>query len=328
VTPAELSRAVLSTVRRAVEADELTLGAPLPERITVRRPPHPARADYATNVALQLAGVAGRSPLHIAEILLPRLAAAPGIARVEIADPGFLNITLDVVSHAELVWRVRRHGVSYGHTLTGLAVTLVHDGEPRAAAVADAGNRMLRVCGAVDGPPELVVARRPVDVGMQELVRALGFDGARWALLRPPPEDACELDPAVHLVQRSGNPLFRVRYAYARSRALLRGGRELGVEPGEDGYRHPSETELLGLVADHPRVVESAARYRAPDRVARHLVRMADAFLRFQYECPALPKGDEKPSAAHGARLALADAAGAVLAGGLSLLGISAPEHL
>lgn len=304
------------------------LSAPLPERIAVRRPPHPGRGDYATNVALQLAGAAGRSPLHIAEILRPLLAAAPGIARVEVADPGFLNITLDVVSHAELVWRVRRHGVSYGDALRGLAVTLVHDGEPRAAAVAEVGNRMLRACGADEGPPETVIAKRPVGVGMAELIRTLGPDAARWALLRPPPEDACELDPVVHLAQLARNPLFRVRYAYARSRALLRGGRELGVEPGGDGYRHPAETELLGLVADHPRTVESATRHRAPDRLARQLERMADAFLRFQSECPALPKGDEKPSAAHGTRLALADAVGTVLAGGLSLLGISAPEHL
>lgn len=328
MTPAELSRTVLSTVRRAVEAEELRLSAPLPERITVRRPAHPGRGDYATNVALQLAGATGRSPRHIAEVLRPRLAAAPGIARVEIADPGFLNITLDVLSHGELVRQVRTEGVWYGDALSGLAVTLVHDGEPRAAAVADAGNRMLRACGAAEGTPEKVIARRPVAVGMAELIRTLGPDAARWALLRPPPEDAADLDPGVHLVQLTGNPLFRVRYAYARSRALLRSGGDLGVTPGGDGYRHPAETELLGLVADHPRIVEAAARHRAPDRVARHLERTADAFLRFHDECPALPKGDEKPLAAHGARLALADAAGTVLAGGLALLGISAPDHL
>jgi len=140
---------------------------------------------------------------------------------------------------------------------------------------------------------------------------------------------------AALLEQRESNPLFRVRYAHARTRALVRNARELGVrveavaEGGEETpYHHPAETELLGLIADFPRVVETAARRRAPDRVARHTERLADAFLRFQDECPPLPKGDEKPSAAHAARVRLADATGVVLAGGLHLLGISAPDRL
>jgi arginyl-tRNA synthetase len=75
-------------------------------------------------------------------------------------------------------------------------------------------------------------------------------------------------------------------------------------------------------------VVESAARRRAPDRVARHLERLADAFARFHDECHPLPKGDEKPSAVHAARIRLADAAAVVLADGLVLLGIAAPERI
>ncbi|MEU1272904.1 ArgS-related anticodon-binding protein NrtL [Streptomyces sp. NPDC005799] len=83
---------------------------------------------------------------------------------------------------------------------------------------------------------------------------------------------------------------------------------------------------LLTALADHPRVLLAAATSHAPDRLARHLVTVADALLPL---LPAvLPRGAEKPSAAHRARLALAEAAGAVLAGGLSLLGIDAPQHL
>ncbi|MBT2902108.1 DALR anticodon-binding domain-containing protein, partial [Streptomyces sp. McG3] len=85
---------------------------------------------------------------------------------------------------------------------------------------------------------------------------------------------------------------------------------------------------LLDLIADHPGVLLAAARHRAPDRVARQLEAVAHAFFDFHDSCPSLPAGDEKPSAAHRARLALAEAAGTVLAGGLSLLGIRAPEHL
>ncbi|MEU3335387.1 ArgS-related anticodon-binding protein NrtL [Streptomyces sp. NPDC002144] len=83
---------------------------------------------------------------------------------------------------------------------------------------------------------------------------------------------------------------------------------------------------LLTALADHPRVLLAAATSHAPDRLARHLVSVADALLPL---LPAvLPRGAEKPLAAHRARLALAEAAGAVLAGGLSLLGIDAPQHL
>uniref|UniRef100_UPI002FDC22B0 DALR anticodon-binding domain-containing protein n=1 Tax=Streptomyces sp. IBSBF 2435 TaxID=2903531 RepID=UPI002FDC22B0 len=158
----------------------------------------------------------------------------------------------------------------------------------------------------------------------------LGRDATRWALLRPPGEDTPRLGPAL-LEQREANPFFRVRYAHARTRALLRNAHDLGVRveaAARDPYRHPAETELLGLIADFPRVVETAARRRAPDRLARHLERLADAYFRFQDECPALPKGDEKPSAVHAARVRLADATGIVLADGLHLLGISAPDHL
>ncbi|MCG0066411.1 hypothetical protein L0F81_24525, partial [Streptomyces tricolor] len=82
----------------------------------------------------------------------------------------------------------------------------------------------------------------------------------------------------------------------------------------------------LTPLADHPRILAGAATHRAPDRLARHLVTVADAVLPLLPS--VLPVGEEKPSAAHRARLALAEAAGTVLAGGLSLLGIDAPEHL
>lgn len=83
---------------------------------------------------------------------------------------------------------------------------------------------------------------------------------------------------------------------------------------------------LLRALADYPLALEAAAHHRAPERLTRHLVELADALLDFQYR--VLPQGDEKPSAAHRARLALAEAAGTVLAGGLALLGIDAPERL
>ncbi|MGW0336516.1 ArgS-related anticodon-binding protein NrtL [Streptomyces sp. NPDC003011] len=150
-------------------------------------------------------------------------------------------------------------------------------------------------------------------------------DATRWALLHPAAHDRPRMT-GEHLVQRESNPLFRVRYAHARTRALARNAADLGfhAEPGD--VDADVRDGLLGVLADHPRVLALAATQHAPDRLARHLVTVADAVLPF---LPAvLPRGEEKPSAAHRARLALAEAAGAVLAGGLSLLGIDAPDHL
>ncbi|MEW2811888.1 ArgS-related anticodon-binding protein NrtL [Streptomyces massasporeus] len=151
----------------------------------------------------------------------------------------------------------------------------------------------------------------------------LGRDAARWALLHPAAHDRPRI-PGDHLVQREGNPLFRVRYAHARTRALLRNAADLGFHP-EPGPVSEADA-LTALIGDHPRVLAATATHHAPDRLARHLLAVADAATPL---LPAvLPLGEEKPSAAHRARLALAEAAGTVLAGGLSLLGIDAPDHL
>ncbi|WP_346165477.1 ArgS-related anticodon-binding protein NrtL [Streptomyces javensis] len=326
MTPAQLSRTVLHTVRRAVEDDELCVA--VPERVKVRTPPRSGCGDYATNVALLLAR-GGGDALGIAEVLRRRLLRTPGIARVEVAAPGFLNITLDAGSHAELVQAVRSAGSRYGHgsALAGVSVPLGVADEVRAALVAHVVRGLVHAVGGVVVPGQGPVVR-PVPVSGAELLRSLGADAARWALLRPAGHDLPDLDPSRLLSQREDNPLFRVRYAHARTRALVRNADQLGIAPEPGAYDHPAEAALLGLLADHPRTIEAAARHRAPDQLARHLVGVADAFFQFHDDCPALPSGPLKPSAVHRSRLALADATGAVLAGGLHLLGISAPEHL
>ncbi|MDL5203811.1 ArgS-related anticodon-binding protein NrtL [Streptomyces sp. ALI-76-A] len=173
------------------------------------------------------------------------------------------------------------------------------------------------------GTATIDIAVRPVPATLTP--HPLDPDATRWALLHPAAHNRPRTT-GEHLVQRESNPLFRVRYAHARTRALARNAADLGfhAEPGDAGaYDHDG---LVGVLADHPRVLAAAAAQRAPDRLARHLVTVADAVLPF---LPAvLPRGEEKPSAAHRARLALAEAAGTVLAGGLSLLGIDAPDHL
>lgn len=379
MTPADLSTTVLHAVRRAV--DENALRAPVPARVRVERTRPGGRGDYASAVALQLAGPAALTAREVAEILRERVAGAPGIGRVEITGPGFLNFTLDDPAHAHraLVDRVREQGLRYGHgdALAGTTLRFGHPREVRAAVTADAVGRFARAQGACvsvgcDEAPDPDWARlgtgddarapdpsaartrpvpagataaeiRPVPAGATagELLRRLGPDATRWGLLRPAGHDRAPLGDDL-LVQGEGNALFLVRYAHSRTTALTRGAEHLGFTsaPGDangapaDATGAPGDTPgpealaLLALVADHPAVLLAAARHRAPDRLARHLEALARAFLDFHDAASPLPVGGEKPSAAHRSRLALAEAAGTVLAGGLSLLGISAPPYL
>ncbi|AKN69804.1 MULTISPECIES: ArgS-related anticodon-binding protein NrtL [Streptomyces] len=326
MTPVELSRTVLRAVRRAVDDGELSVT--VPERAVVTEPGPGGCGDFATAVALRLARPAGQPARRVAEILRGRLVGAEGIRDVVVTGPGFLNITLDERADpvAGLVAEIREKGARYGHgdALAGQVVALRVPYEVRAEVVADAVVRLVRTQGGratvEHGEPANL---RPVPA--PEDPAPLGPDAARWALLHPAPHDRPRIT-ADHLVQREGNPLFRVRYAHARVRSVSRNAGRLGfaAEPG------PPHTEagapLLTPLADHPRILAGAATHRAPDRLARHLVTVADAVLPLLPS--VLPVGEEKPSAAHRARLALAEAAGTVLAGGLSLLGIDAPEHL
>ncbi|GAB2600775.1 arginine--tRNA ligase [Streptomyces capparidis] len=158
MTPAELSQAVLSAVRSAVEAGELVV--PVPEQVTVERPKNREHGDYATNAALQLAKPAGKPPREVAGILAGRLAEQPGVASVEVAGPGFLNITLDAASQGDLARRIVEAGREYGRgqSAKGLRINLefvsanptgpIHIGGVRWAAVGDSLARILRASGA------------------------------------------------------------------------------------------------------------------------------------------------------------------------------------
>ncbi|MGY4970651.1 ArgS-related anticodon-binding protein NrtL [Streptomyces nigrescens] len=362
MTPAELSRTVLRSVRGAVEEQELSV--PVPARIVVQPPPRPGCGDYASNVALQLARQAGRPAREVAEILRKRLIGSAGITRVEIAGPGFLNFTLGDGAQAALVREVLAQGDRYGdrslRSVRGVGGGDVAgpgsspDREPgpdrgpapsaRDVVVAEVLARIQAAAGvaAVDGGQAAPVATPP---DLTALIARLGADEARWVLLRPAAQDPVRVPERP--VQRESNPRFRVQYAAARARALGRYAQELGFgsEPGDVGA--PARGEAVGegpsdgsvsaaqnlqtfhtLLATYPSAIETAARLRAPDRVVRHLEATADAFFRWHDVCPPLPVGEQKPLAVHRARLALAEAGGTVLANGLRLLGISAPEHL
>jgi arginyl-tRNA synthetase len=171
-------------------------------------------------------------------------------------------------------------------------------------------------------------------VTLQELVEMIGVDALRYTLARYPADSPLTVDVEQVTRQASDNPVFYVQYAHARLSAILRNAADLGIGPAAgDAFdpallSHEKEGDLLRALAEFPRVVAAAAQLREPHRVARYLEDTASAFHKFYDTCRVLPMGDEEPAPIHGARLLLVDATRTVVANGLRLLGVSAPERM
>ena len=555
VNPEELARAIAGAL--AAEIASLGLGL-TPEAIAAQlpleRPKNRDHGDYATSIALQLAKAAGRNPRELASSFLPLISALPGIASVEIAGPGFLNITLAQGAHGAIVREVLEGGGSFGHwsAFTGLRINLefisanptgpLHLGHTRWAAVGDCIARILIAAGATvtrefyindrgtqmdlfaqslhaaahglptpengyhgayitdlareiiasdpgimtlsgsdaleafkasgyrlqlleqqevlrkfgthfdvwyserslhdSGAVKTVAERlaekghifesegatwlRTTDFGddkdrvlvkadgeltyftsdtayyldkrargfdlciyllgadhhgyvgrlkalvacagddpdknievligqmvkiiengeevklskragtiitLDELVEKVGVDAARYTLSRYPTDTPLTLDVDLLKKHSNDNPVYYVQYAHARISALLRNAGELGVSLEIDQFdssllTHEREQELASAIAQFPQVVLLAAELRGPHKIARYLEEIAGQYHRFYNDCRVLPMGDEKPAALHTARALLCAATRQVIANGLGLLGVGAPERM
>lgn len=551
MTPEQLSAAIVEVLATLSAEGELTLPDGPPSAVTVERPRQREHGDYATNVALQLAKKAGTNPRALAQLVADRLGQHDGIAAVDIAGPGFLNITVAAAAQGEVAGQILAAGAAYGTSdlMAGEQVNLefvsanptgpLHIGGVRWAAVGDALGRVFEAVGAsvtreyyfndhgaqidrfsrsllhsvrgLDAPEDgyggayiheiaqAVVARRPelveqddaaaqevlraegvemmfdeikrslhdfgvdfdvyfheddlhrsgaVDraiarltelgntyeqdgalwlrteqfgddkdrvviksdgqgaylsgdlayyldkrergfdrclimlgadhhgyvarmmamcaafgdtpgtnleiligqmvnllkdgepmrmskragtvVTIDDLVGAIGVDAARYALARYSSDSSIDLDLDLWAKAGSENPVYYVQYAHARVSSLLRNGADLGLAPADhpELLTHEKEGELLRALAAFPGVVASAATLREPHRVARYLEDTAGAYHRFYDNCRVLPMGDEEPTDLHRARLTLVAATRTVLANGLGLLGVSAPERM
>jgi arginyl-tRNA synthetase len=558
MTPVELADSVLAAVRAARACGDLVLdAAAVPkttEAIKVERPKNREHGDYATNVALQLAKAAGRPPREVAEAIAKHLTVTPGVVKVDIAGPGFMNITLDAASQGEVAALVVEAGPAYGrsHALTGQRVNLefisanptgpLHLGHTRWAAVGDAMGRVMEAAGAsvarefyindrgtqmerfgasvaaaalgepipedgyqgayiADlaaqvgsehpeylqlGEPERTAAfreaaytlqlaqqqavldgfrthfdvwaseramhdsgaverglstlraqghvfeadgavwLRTTDFGddkdrvlvkadgeltyfasdtayyldkrargfdvciyllgadhhgyvnrlrtvaacagddpdhniqvligqlvkilkngkevklgkragnmvtLEEFVEEVGVDAARYTLCRYPVDSPLTLDIVEMTLQKAENPVFYVQYAHARISSVIRNAAEVGLVASLDAFdagllEHEREGDLLGKLAEFGRVVATAAELREPHRVARYLEELAGTYHRFYDDCRVLPMGDEETTDLNRARLLLCAATRQVLANGLDLLGVSAPERM
>jgi arginyl-tRNA synthetase len=555
VTPDQLSTAIVDALTDLVNDGAITLPGGVPAAVTVERPRQKGHGDYATNVALQLAKQAGTSPREFAGLVAGTLEQSVGIAAVEIAGPGFLNITVEAGAQGILAAQVVAAGSSYGASeeFAGEKINLefvsanptgpLHIGAVRWAAVGDALGRIFTMTGAevtreyyfndhggqidrfsnsllanAKGEPlpedgyggeyiediaKAVVQKRPnvldlpedearevfraegvemmfaeikqslhdfgVDfdvyfheddlhksgaveraikrltelgntfeqdgalwlstekygddkdrvivrstgqpaylsgdlayyldkrergfdrcfimlgadhhgyvarmmamcaafgdaphenleiligqmvnllrvgqplrmskragtvVTIDDLVGAIGVDASRYALARFSSDSNIDLDLDLWAKQSSDNPVYYVQYAHARVASILRNGADQGLAPAEGSEFDPSllsdekEGELLRALAEFPRVVAAAAQLREPHRVARYLEETAASYHRFYDNCRVLPMGDEEPNDLHRARLLLVAATRTVLANGLRLLGVSAPERM
>jgi arginyl-tRNA synthetase len=254
--------AVLADLVRSVAHDVLTRRgldpAALPATVTVERPRGPGHGDYATNVALQTATLAGVAPREFAGWLAEELARRPGVRSAEVAGPGFLNLMLAAEAKADIVAQVLAAGERFG--------------------------------------------------GLQ------GRSTPRLAGLEEPPT------------------VYAVQYAHARLASLARNAADLGISSDDAQLGllgHQREGELMCTLGEFPRIVAAgAARQREPDWVIRYLEQVASAWHTFSETCPVLPVGDEQPGPVHAARLALCEATRQVLANGLNLLGVYAPERM
>ena len=551
MTPEQLSSSIVDALTALVADGTIALPDGLPSQVTVERPRQKGHGDYATNVALQLAKQAGTNPRAFAELMAAKLTASAGIADVEVAGPGFLNITVEAGAQGQVAADVVAAGESFGSsdTFAGERINLefvsanptgpLHLGGVRWAAVGDALGRIFTLTGAevtreyyfndhgaqldrfssslmarAKGRPvpedgyggdyieeiaKDVIAKRPdvldlpdeqaqevfraegvelmfaeikqslhdfgVDfdvyfhednlhqsgavqkaidrlttlgntyeadgalwlrtekfgddkdrvivrsngsaaylsgdlayyldkrergfdrcfimlgadhhgyvgrmnamcaafgdepgknleiligqmvnllrdgqplrmskrngtvVTIDDLVEAIGVDASRYALARYHSDSPIDIDLDLWARATNDNPVFTVQYGHARVASLLRNAADLGVVASShpELLIHDKEGELLRALAEFPRVIKAAAELREPHRVARYLEELAGTYHRFYDSCRVLPRGDEETSDLHRARLLLADATRIVLANGLRLLGVSAPERM
>jgi arginyl-tRNA synthetase len=170
-------------------------------------------------------------------------------------------------------------------------------------------------------------------VELRDLISWIGTDAIRYSLARYPADSPLSLDGEELRKQTNDNPVFYVQYAHARTSNVARLAGEDGVRR-EDGFdpsllSDPTEAALLAILGDFPRVVAQAAHLREPHRVARYLEDLAGRFHKWYDTCRVRPmSADEEVTDLHRARLWLNDATRQVLANGLDLLGVSAPDRM
>jgi len=182
-----------------------------------------------------------------------------------------------------------------------------------------------------DGQPVRMSKRAGTVITLDDLVEAIGVDAARYSLIRSSVDTPIDIDLALWSSASNENPVYYVQYAHARLSALARNAAELGLTADTNHLEllsHDKEGTLLRTIGDFQKVLKTAASLREPHRVCRYLEDIAGDYHRFYDSCRVLPQGDEQPTELHTARLALCQATRQVIANGLAILGVTAPERM
>ena len=225
------------------------------------------------------------------------------------------NLIMLGADHHGYVKRLMAMTAAFGDTpyvnleiLIGQLVNLVRNGEPV---------RMSKRAGTV--------------VTLEDLVEAVGVDAGRYALVRSSIDSQVDIDLDLWGKKTNDNPVFYVQYAHARTHSVARNASGSGVDRSAfeaSLLDHETESILLGILAEYPRLLRQAAELREPHRVARYVEELAGAYHRWYDSCRVTPVGDEPVGDVHRTRLWLNDAVGQVLRNALGLLGVSAPERM
>ncbi|MGW4535795.1 arginine--tRNA ligase [Nocardia sp. NPDC004340] len=218
--------------------------------------------------------------------------------------------------HHGYIGRLKAAAAAFGdnpdtvEVLIGQMVNLVKDG----AAV-----RMSKRAGTV--------------VTLDDLVEQIGVDAARYSLVRSSVNSSIDIDLDLWTRQDSENPVYYVQYAHARTNQIIGNSAAFdyaSIAPDFALLTDDREGELIRTLGEYPRVVATAADMREPHRVVRYLEELAGAYHPFQSDktLRVIPQGDDEVTPLNAARLELVKATRQVLANGLGLLGVSAPERM
>ncbi len=187
------------------------------------------------------------------------------------------------------------------------------------------------------GQPVRMSKRAGTVLTIDDLVDAVGVDAARYSLARSSVDTSIDLDLDLLASARNENPVYYVQYAHSRTCAVDRNAEQREVRrAGPDGSEafdpallsHEADVTLLTRLTEFPRIVAQAGELREPHRVARYLEALSGDFHTWYHACRVLPYPDEDVTDTHRTRLWLNDATRQVLANGLALLGVSAPERM
>ncbi|GAS98197.1 arginyl-tRNA synthetase [Mycolicibacterium canariasense] len=182
-----------------------------------------------------------------------------------------------------------------------------------------------------DGQPVRMSKRAGTVISLDDLVEAIGVDAARYVLIRSSVNSPIDIDLGLWASASNENPVYYVQYAHARLSALARNAAELGLTADTahlELLSHDREATLMRSIGEFGRVLKTAADLREPHRVCRYLEDLAGDYHRFYDSCRVLPQGDEEATDINAARLALCEATRQVIANGLAILGVSAPERM